>query len=370
MRWAWLAAIGFLAFGPLPGAHSQSKDLELLGKTRGEWIDILKSHKEAKFRRASILVLEAFGPRTVGITGALIEALEKEPDPELRREVALALGRMGPDAKEAAGPLADVAKKDKEGVVRAAALTALGGKMLDTVPDSAGSVFVHGLKDPFPASRAAAIDGLKNLGDKAEFALPQAMEFAGNPKEERVPRAVALGIVGRVGTDEPKATQLLIAILQKADEPSQLRVAAAEGLGRMTANPKDAVEVLAAVVKNKDAALRLTAAASLVRLGAVSKPAWPAVVATWKEADSAARHQYIRFAGMFGEESKEAVAKLAEAAEMDVTTENRLAACQELEQLGSKAADAIPALMRVAQDDPRISVREAAAEALKKIQAK
>lgn len=373
MRWARAAAIGAAfglaaAFGAPGPVQAQNKDLELLGKTRGEWIDILKSHKETKFRRASILVLEAFGPKTVGIVGALIEALEKEPEADLRREVALALGRMGTDAKDAASPLADAAKRDKEGTVRQAALAALGGKMLEVLPDSA-PLFAAALKDPFPGARAAAIDGLRNLGDKAAIALPQAIEFAASAKEERIPRTVAVQVVARLGVDEPKAAQLMIALVQKADEPTPLRIAAADSLGRLKAGRKEAVELFAAVLKDGDAGLRLAAATSLARFGLDSKAAWPAVVADWNDPDAGIRHQFIRLAGMFGD-SKEAIAKLADSAAKDPTAENRLAAIQELEQLGAKAVDAIPALMKLAEDDPRSSIREAAAAALKKIQTK
>jgi len=369
MRWAWLAAVGFLAAGPLPSIHAQAKDLELLGKTRGEWIDILKSHKEPKFRRAAILVMETFGPRTVGINAALIEAMEKDPEPELRREAALTLGRMGLDAKEAASPLADLAKRDKEGVVRTAALSALGGKMSEAIPDSAVGVFIAGLKDPFPAARAASIEGLKNLGDKAVAAVPQVIEFAANAKEERVPRTMAIQILGRVAGDEPKVTQLLIALVQKTNEPSPLRAAALEALGRVKENQKDAIELLSAVLGDADPQFRLAAATALAKLGPASKSAWPAIVAAWEKAESPVRHQFIRLAGMLSEE-KNAIGKLAETAEKDLTVENRLAALQELEQLGTKAAAAAPTVKRVAQDDPRATVREAAAETLKKIESK
>ena len=63
------------------------------------------------------------------------------------------------------------------------------------------------------------------------------------------------------------------------------------------------------------------------------------------------------------------VPALADTAAKDDNTENRLAAIQELGQLGNVAGDAVPTLTRLASNDSRASIREAAEEALKKIKA-
>ena len=50
-------------------------------------------------------------------------------------------------------------------------------------------------------------------------------------------------------------------------------------------------------------------------------------------------------------------------------TENRLAAIQELAELGGQAKSAVPELTRIASQDGRAAVREEASKALKRINA-
>src|SRR5438046_133819 len=66
---------------------------KIQGKTAAEWIETLKSHKDVRFRRAALIVLEVYGPRSEGVLPAVTGALEADADAQVRREAAMLLGR-------------------------------------------------------------------------------------------------------------------------------------------------------------------------------------------------------------------------------------------------------------------------------------
>src|SRR5262245_4077933 len=144
-----------------------AQDDPVLGKKRGEWLEILKTHKETKFRRAALIALEVYGAKSAGVLEGLFLAIEKDGEPEIRREIALILGRMGPDARGAVETLGESLRKDKSEVVREAAALSLG-----KIGDSAQTQVVTiaaAMKDAHPGTRAAAAEALKNLGEKAKL---------------------------------------------------------------------------------------------------------------------------------------------------------------------------------------------------------
>ena len=107
-------------------------------------------------------------------------------------------------------------------------------------------------------------------------------------------------------------------------------------------------------------------------LGKVSKDAtvvWPAVRGVLKEKDSALRSQAVRVAGPLGKQEKEIVTALQEVARLDGNVEVRVAAIQELGQLGPDGKAAEETLADLAANDPRPSIREAAQAALKRVKA-
>ena len=95
-----------------------------------------------------------------------------------------------------------------------------------------------------------------------------------------------------------------------------------------------------------------------------------ALIAALKDPDVEVRHQVIRLSGKLGREVGDVVPALIDVATMDDATQNRLAAIQELGDLGPVASRAVEILTRLAADDVRSSVREAAQAALKRIQGK
>jgi hypothetical protein len=84
------------------------------------------------------------------------------------------------------------------------------------------------------------------------------------------------------------------------------------------------------------------------------------------ESDAGIRNYLIRLAGTLAKANSEAIPPLTEAAVHDTSTENRIAAIQELGELPMLPQDTRTALMQIASDDPRESIREAAKKALRR----
>jgi HEAT repeat protein len=85
--------------------------------------------------------------------------------------------------------------------------------------------------------------------------------------------------------------------------------------------------------------------------------------------DLSLRYQAIRLAGTLGKDESAVVPALLALCTED-NAEIRLAAIQELGQLGPYAQEASDKLRKISESDARASVREAAAAAVKKIEGK
>lgn len=359
-------ALSLVAMCSLLAGVSPGQDEVVLGKKAPEWLTLLKEAKEVRFRRAALIALEVFGPKVPGVIPGLLEALEKEPEPEIRRDVAQLLGRMGADAKGAVEALGVALKNDKSALVREAAARSLGGK-LGPHAHSQVQVLAAALQDPHPGTRVAAVETLKDFGDNARPVLAQLLAILKDNKSDRFTRIYAANIVARFKEDATTSVPVLMATVGDPEALAAVREAAADALGRLGPDAAEAVGLLARVLKDKEASVRRAAAVALGQLGEKSLAAWPAVKEALTDSDKAVRHQAIRLAGSFGGQEKSVVAPLAQAALSDEHTENRLAAIQELGELGPIAAPARPILAKIAHGDVRPTVREAAANALKRV---
>jgi HEAT repeat protein len=338
------------------------------GKTTGEWLKILREHKDVKFRHVSLIALETIGAKPAGVTPGLLDALRDDPDEQIRQEVAILLGRMGPDAKGAVEALGDRLANDKSGLVRQAAAAALGGKLAKSA-ESQVPTLAKALKDKYDGTRRAAAETLKNLGELAEPAVPQLTEVAQDPKVDRFSRVYAIQVIGQFGKEHKSSGPALVAALADKDAHVSIRQAAAEALGRFGGDFAAGVEALGQALETAPPEVRRTAAVALGSMGEKSLPAWSAIKKTLqdKKSDNAARNALIRAAASVAKQQDDAVPVLAKLAQDDDAIENRLSAIQELGELGGRAEPAVPTLRDIAQNDARASVRQAAEAALKKI---
>ncbi len=347
------------------GARNASAgEAPVLGKSSVQWVEMLQTHKEAKVRRASLIALEAFGAKNRTAVQGLLAALEKEPEADIRKEIVQLLGRHGQDIKASApAALAALLKNDKSEIVREAAATVLAGKFPEQTGDYVPQL-AEALKDKHAGTRAAAAEALKAAGDAAKPAVPVLLVVARDKKEGKFCRLYAIQILSRQGKDNSAVTAALAEILADAEADAPIREAAAEGLGRLES--PSGVPALATALADKESKVRIAAAVSLGQLGGRAKEAWPALVANLKSDDTALRYQLVRTMAAMAKEKTDALVELAKLAENDGSPEIRIAAIQELGQLGPFARDQEPVLARLV-NDPRAAVREAAGSALKKI---
>ena len=350
----------------------EPEEKKVLNKTIGEWIKILRTHENPKYRRAALIALEvSTASRTTGLP-AVLDALEKDADPQVRIEVVNLLTRMGPEVKPSLKALMAALQTDKSDQVREAVATAIGNKFTDQAVEYL-DVLIDTLHSPHGGTRVAAAAALRNMGKSAAPACPALLLAAEDPKEEALVRVAAVHIVSRHAKENPKTLPLLVHLAKTGANAAALREAAIEGLGLSKSESADVVETLSATLADRNLELRKAAAAALGSLGGKAQAAWPTIKARLAEKavatepDSAVRNHLIRLTGTLGKTIDEAIPLLVEVTGNDPSTENRIAAIQELGELGGRAKSAVATLSSIASGDARAAVREAAEKAVKQI---
>jgi HEAT repeat protein len=176
----------------------------------------------------------------------------------------------------------------------------------------------------------------------------------------------------------------------------EVRTFAASRLGRLGAEAKAAVPVLAAALRDREAGVREQAALALGKIGHAAWTAAPGLGQALKDRDAGVRRQAARSLGELGPDAHAAVAPLLGAlGEHDLHAEAfqalvkmgkpavpdlvealqdrshyqlRLSAIAILGRLGPDAAAAVAPLSDLAEKEQYKSLRQAAQDALQKIQ--
>ena len=377
--WLFVAIIGITV--SLLGAVSAQNDKKpeekkkeetILGKTIGEWIKILRTHENPKYRRAALIALEGSNTAARAGLAAVLEAAEKDKEPQVRLDAVLLIGRLGPkEIRQGFKALLGALQADKSDAVREAAATAIGNKYKDDAGDYV-IVLAEALKDPHAGTRIAVAGALRNMGENAKPAFPALFTAAKNPKEETLVRLAAVHLLSRYSKDDNNAQtlSLLLDLLKNADAPASLRESAIDGLGRSGSDSTEVVGALGSALADKNIELRKAAAVSLGNLGVKANSAWPAIkprLSEKAEPEGGIRNHLIRLAGTLAKTQPEAIVQLTAVAKDDKSTENRIAAIQELAELGTLAKDAVPTLTSLAAQDSRATIREAASKAIQQI---
>ncbi len=320
------------------------------------------------------------------------------PSPSVRLLAARALVELGPDA-ESATPALLRALDDENLHVRAVALTALVA-----VHTPFAQLEPHlnaAFKNPSPAIRAAAVEAAVRLGSEGKEFHEKVIAALKDPDE-----TVRKAAISQLGPDFAEAVPQLVTML---DDPTR-RAAASEALGRIGAAAKPAVPRLVAVLANgtNDDRRRVLQALShigpaaseaLPALGTARKDSDPAVriaayeataaietkkqdrvaalIAGLDDPDLAVRKAVAETIGKLTDQGADAFAKLVELTDRDTDREFALAtlgqlrirdvpklvsllqhpqrpvklyACYQLDNLGRRAREAVPALETVARD--------------------
>jgi HEAT repeat protein len=379
MRLASLLVITLAFLLPLSGfaqgdkekdKEKKEKEPEIAGKTVGEWIKILRTHEKEKYRIAALVALEYGREAHRSGATAVLDCVENDKSAAVRLQAVALIGKLKPDEfKKGAKTLIVVLKTDKADEVREAAAAALGNERYIGQAQLYANDLAEALKDSHGGTRIAVAAALRNMGEHAKPAFPVLVAAAKNPKEEVQVRVAAVHILGRHAKDDPQTLPLLLELAANTDNMASLRDIAIEGLGRSGSDTPDAANLLAKILSEKNLELRKSAAVALGGLGANAKSGWPTIKERIvdKKENSSIRNHLIRLAGALGKSNPEAVTALIAAAKEDESTENRIAAIQELGELGPLAKSAVEPLTNIAAQDARAAVREAASKALKQI---
>jgi HEAT repeat protein len=347
------------------------KEVTIFDKPVSEWIKILRTHEKPNYRQAALIALESSNTARSSGLPAILDCIEKDKDEKIRVLAVNLLGRLGGEVKPAIKALVGALQADKSDKVREAAAAAIAAnpKLCDQASDYVDAL-VGALKDPHPGTRVAIASALRNMGENAKPGFPALLEAAANPKEHLQVRTAAVHVVSRFPKDNPKALPLLVDLSKGSDTPAALREAAVDGLGRSGSDAPEVSAALGITLADKSLELRKASATALGTLGAKAKTAWPAVkprLSDANEPDSGVRNHLIRLTGVFAKTTDEAIPVLTAVAKDDTSTENRIAAIQELAEQGPRAKSAVDTLSKIASADARFAIREAAEKAVAQI---
>jgi HEAT repeat protein len=281
---------------PIQSGRKASEWLEMMQKLRTQKGETKEEQAKIVARRRLILdnILEVLGPKVRIVLVGVHKTLKDDPDESLRAAAATWLGRN--------------ALRAKDGNVDAR----------DTI-----EVLTTALKS-----------------DKASGV--------------REASATALGALAKVHLDVKTAVPVLAAALR--DEGTATRVAAAESLGRIGPDARDAQGELLAALQDKkaDRFVRRYAAFALVHIGASDEQVVKALADALADptAPRDVREDMAKALGQLGKDASTAVPVLAEALS-DKDSDVKRAAAVALEQIGPESRAALPALKKALKDDDK-----------------
>lgn len=362
-------------------ARPADDEKEFQGKKLSEWLTMLNKDDQPLRRRAALIALEFIGPEPRAVLPAIRNALKEDKDDSVRVAAAQTLARMGPKAKERlrdiVEPLADALQSDKAERVREEAAGALGRlaheqkAAVAVIAKYSVSAVTAAIKDKHEGTRTAAIEAAGRLGGEAREALPNVTEVLKDKKADRLTREAAARALMQIGGVEtyPAMVPVLIDALGDPATDANVRKASAIALGHLmkgTGGP--AVAALGqALTMDKSVDVRREAAVGLEKIGAESRAALPALQKALKDDDKFVRSNALHAIGSLGKDATAAIPDVTPCL-TDQVVEVRLAAIVALGHLGSKDDTAVVNALKSAAQDGQLAVREAAAEALKKIE--
>jgi HEAT repeat protein len=387
-----LLSVGLLSTRPAWAAIEEDEQV-VAGKKLSEWAQMLKSDKEENRRRASLTALKIIGQRleTPKVLPPVVEAARDDMSDNVRKAATQTLGELAFFAHDYLDPRKRAEKKkgdvaeamfkpafealveqlrvDKTADVRQTAAEALGRLGADAW--SAVEPLTNALKDKADPVRASAAEALGRIGPKANEAAPLLVDALKDMKSDRFVRIYAAFALGRIAPMPPEsAVAALGGALSDAETPAEVRKAAADALGQLGEAAASGVPALAAALRDKqNLEVRRATAYALGQVGASGAKALPDLRSAIRDEDKFVRCHALRAIGGFGKEGADAVPDLVRCLKEDSNTEARVAAIEALGSLGLNVPEAMDAL-NAASRSSQTAIREAAQEALRKIEGK
>jgi HEAT repeat protein len=306
-------------------------------------------------RLEAIDALADLGPEAKTAVPQLIAALAAD-DPAVRWHAARALGAVGPGAADAAPKLA-AALSDKDFHVRgqaAHALGQIGAASKKYVPE-----LIARITDEHASVRKQVIQAVSAIDPQDEKAAKKIADALSAAEPQ-----VAMAAVRSLAAYGEKALPTTIEVLKTAKPKSKARYWACVLAGQFGPAAKDAVEPLAAALKDEDPSIRMQAAMALGSIGPAAKSAVPALAGALTDKLEAVQYAAAYALGSIGaEQALPALKKAAGSKDTLVrllTTWAIAKAKPDDKEAMSKAVDTLVSAM----EDDRPEVRHAASRAL------
>jgi HEAT repeat protein len=362
-------------------------------KAKGAAIDLIKSLKDSDgdVRAAAVSALVAIRPEPLSLP-ALVEVLRddakdqsaaaaevfsrigplgaaallelrsalKSPTTHVRAHAARSLGAIGAGASPAIPDLKVVLQDQAFDVREQAALA------LDRIGAGAGAraapALVAALLDPDTNVSRRAREALERVGALTSEEVPgliQALQ-KGNA-ENRAFAASALGGIGPAAKDAVTALAKAVTV----DQELAVRQRAAVALGKIGPRAWESASALGKALQESDEQLRRNAAAALGAIGPDASKGVPGLILALK--DKSFQEEATQALVRIG---RGAILDLLEAAENPKDYDSRLKALAVLGKMGPEAKGAVDRLSILAKMDKAGSIRQAAKQALTRIEGK
>jgi HEAT repeat protein len=285
-------------------------------------------------------------------------ALLDDPTPQVRAAAAASLAELGELAQKAQTRLQS-SITDAEDAVRGTALAALVA--VGTSTEVVTPALVLGLRDAAADVRrqaAVAFARLDSLSPAAVSALVEALKDS-----DSTVRSQAAAALGQSDASAQAAAAALVEALRDAE--GSVALAAAQSLSKVNQLDQPAVEALLQLLDHPSIPIRATAIGTLAKGGDAARQASERIAAFRQDAEAELRIASLRTLAALAAEDSQRIEILLAGLEDDDWTVRKTAA-EQLGGLGSVAAPAVPRLielMQSAQDS------EAAASALRRIDA-
>jgi HEAT repeat protein/S1-C subfamily serine protease len=321
-------------------------------------VPVLAKDSDPVIRRAAGNALDAIGPPAKADLGVVLQAL-KSSNTEARQYAArtLASSGIGEVPPADAVPILGAALKDSDAAVRKNVALALG----NLGPQARGVVtdLLDQLKDSDAEARKAAVVAVGKVGVEGKESVPLLIGLLKDRNVET--RRAGAVLLAKLGPDGKEAAPALAAALKDPDR--EMRRAILEALGQFGPDAKAAVPGLREILQGKEKTLLQPALDVLTQIGPAAQDAIPELIQLLE--DQSLRESVATALGKIG---KPAVPPLREALK-DNNARIRTGACMALGEIGPDAKDALFQLSSL-QRDPDTSVRDAARDAMKKVQRK
>jgi HEAT repeat protein len=385
------AALGF-AVVALAAARADDKDPDFEGQPVSKWIDTVQ--KDASARKRALAV-DALGKiwiahRHKDAIPNVGRALRVDPSAAVRTQAAMVLAGLKPeDVKYGSADLVAALGTEKESRVRKEIIAAM--VKYPEVCALGLEPLITALKDADPTVKVGAAEAIAVAASAkapAKSAAPGLVPLLKD--KEKAVRMAAVYALGRIQPDGASTVAETMAAMTASEKDADIKRELLASMGLLGERSEAVVKAMAAALGEKDDELRRTAARALGTFGTDAGPAADALFKTLTtDAVKDIRVDAVRaFGSALGPTGvkarlKDLRAQLEPKAQPDF--EVRLALVDEIGALGYEhlgidlsstdaavKAEAVATLsaLRSRTADPQLKVREAAAQAVRKVEKK